>query len=263
MAMTATALRSVTEDVQLMGVRFPVLDLDGAVAEVERLMESDELAQVVTANLDYMAQVRRSPQLGSIVDKADLVVADGVPLLWMARWSGQHLPGRVNGTDLVVRLLEVAGQRGWPVALLGGDPGVAAAAAEQAERRWGTPVRGSWPLTRDEVADRTSSFLIASEVGALGKPLVLVGLGAGRQDEWIAQNREFLGGGVVIGVGSALDFVAGTRSRAPKLFQKLGFEWLWRMLLEPKRLWRRYLIEDLPLLAGFARTILWTRLRGT
>ncbi|HWE55055.1 MAG TPA: WecB/TagA/CpsF family glycosyltransferase [Acidimicrobiales bacterium] len=249
-------------DVQLMGVRFPTLDLDAAVTAVERLMATDELSHVVTVNLDYLAQIKRDPDLRATVTGADLAVADGVPLLWMARWSGQLLPGRVNGTDLMVRLLQIAGERGWPVAMLGGDPGVAEAAAVEAGRAWGTPIGGVWPLTRDEVVDAAGSHRIAAEVGALGKPLVLVALGAGRQDDWIAKNRHLLGGGVVIGVGSALDFVAGTRSRAPRLFQRLGFEWLWRMLLEPRRLWRRYLVEDMPLLAGFAVSSVWARMRG-
>lgn len=255
-------LQSGLANVELLGVRLASIGLDEAVGEIERLMASEVLGHVVTANLDYMAQIRQDPRLDSIVSAASLVVADGVPLLWMARWSRQELPERVNGTDLVVRLLEIAGDRGWQVALLGGEVGVAESAAAHARARWRTPVSGCWPLTRDEVNDVERSRRIASEVGALGKPLVLVALGAGRQDEWIARNRDLLGTGVVIGVGSALDFVAGTRRRAPRLLQRLGFEWLWRMALEPGRLWRRYLLEDLGLLAAFATSSLWARLRG-
>lgn len=256
------ALQSLSSGVELLGVPLASVDLDDAVSEIERLMMSDVLGHVVTANLDYMAQIRRDPALAAIVRRADMVVADGVPLLWMARWSRQRLPGRVNGTDLVVRLLEISGRRGWQVALLGGDDGVAQSAAEAARSRWKTPVGGFWPLTRAEVDDADRSRRIASEVGALGKPLVLVALGAGRQDEWIARNRALLGTGVVIGVGSALDFVAGTRRRAPRLFQRVGLEWLWRMALEPGRLWRRYLVEDLGLLARFATSSLWAWMRN-
>jgi N-acetylglucosaminyldiphosphoundecaprenol N-acetyl-beta-D-mannosaminyltransferase len=145
--------------------------------------------------------------------------------------------------------------------MLGGDPGVAQAAAGRARELWGSPVAGWWPLTPEEVGNPDLSRRIASEVGALGRPLVLVALGAGRQDLWISQHRGQLGAGVVIGVGSALDFVAGTRRRAPGLLQRWGFEWLWRMALEPGRLWRRYLVEDLGLLAAFAAATLWTRVR--
>lgn len=248
--------------VALLGVRLDAVDLDGAVREVVSLMASRTLAHVVTANLDYMSQLGRDAELAGIVERADLVVADGVPLLWMARWSGQWLPGRVNGTDLVVRLLAASADHGWPVALLGGDPGVAKSAARQAEERWSTPVAGVWRLSPEEVADPDVSRRIAGEVGALGAPLVLVALGAGRQDRWIESHRESLGKGVVVGVGSALDFVAGTRRRAPVLFQRLGLEWLWRMMLEPGRLWRRYLIEDLGLLARFAISTASGRSRG-
>lgn len=238
--------------VELMGVAFDPLTLDQATLAVEELIAAGRFGHVVTANLDYMAKVRHDPALDRVVARADLVVADGVPLLWMAGWSGQSLPGRVNGTDLVVRLLQRAADRGWRVAFLGGEPRVAERAAAQAAARWSTPVAGVWPLPPEDVRDPVASRAVAEQVGALAPSLVLVGLGAGKQDEWIDLHRELLGDGVVIGVGSALDFVAGTRARAPRLFQKVGLEWLWRLALEPGRLWRRYLIEDMSLLGSFA-----------
>lgn len=243
-----------------MGVGFDALTLDEAVVAVERLMAKQGLSHIVTANLDYMAKVRRDPALARVVDRADLVVADGVPLLWMAGWSGQHLPERVNGTDLVLRLLRLASGRGWQVAFLGGEPGVAHRASARAAALWSTPVGGVWPLTPGEVDDPSSSRAVARQVGALGCSLVLVGLGAGRQDRWIDANRDLLGDGVVIGVGSALDFVAETRRRAPRIFQRAGLEWLWRLALEPGRLWHRYLIEDTAVLARFALSMAGSRI---
>ena len=247
--------------VELMGVRFDAISLDEAVLSVQLLMGAKGLSQVVTANLDYIAQIQRDASLAETVASADLVVADGVPLLWMARWSGQRLPGRVNGTDLVVRLLQRAAERGWQVAFLGGEPGVAEEAARRASSRWSTPVAGVWPLPPAEVNDPAASRGVAQAVGSLGRSLILVGLGAGRQDGWIRSNRDLLGEGVVIGVGSALDFVAGTRRRAPRFFQRAGLEWLWRLGLEPGRLWRRYLLEDAPLLARFAVSAVRRRIR--
>lgn len=238
--------------VDLLGVGFDAVTLDEAVLAVERLMAKPGLSHVVTANLDYMAKVRRDPALAEVVDQADLVVADGVPLLWMASWSRQELPERVNGTDMVVRLLQRASDLGWRVAFLGGEPGVAERASGAAAARWSVPVAGVWPLTPVEVDDPAASRTVAAQVGATGRPLVLVGLGAGRQDLWIDSHRELLGDGVVIGVGSALDFIAGTRRRAPRTFQRFGLEWLWRLALEPGRLWHRYLVEDTAVLARFA-----------
>lgn len=252
--------RDAATHVHLLGVRFEAVTLDDAVLAVERLMAKQGLSHVVTANLDYMAKVGRDPALARVVEQADLVVADGVPLLWMAGWSGQHLPERVNGTDLVLRLLQMASDRGWQVAFLGGEPGVAERASAQAAALWETPVGGVWPLTPSEVDDPPSSRAVAGQLGALGRPLILVGLGAGRQDRWIDANRDLLGDGVVIGVGSALDFVAETRRRAPRVFQRAGFEWLWRLALEPGRLWHRYLVEDTAVLARFALSMAARRL---
>lgn len=246
--------------VQLMGVRFDALTLDETVLAIEEMMSTRARAHIVTVSLDMLAKILRDPPLASVVSRADLVVADGVPLLWMARWSRQRLPGRVNGTDLATRLLQRAPERGWEVALLGGDPGVAERAGAQAAERWSTPVAGVWPLAPTQVDDPASSRAIAAEVGALGHPLVIVGLGAGRQDHWIDANRALLGEGVMMGVGSALDFIAGTRRRAPRIFQRLGLEWLWRLVLEPRRLWHRYLVEDAALLVRFALSTVRYRL---
>lgn len=238
--------------IELLGVPVDVVDLDGAVERVAALAAAPGLAQVATANVDFLAQASRQASMRRLLTSCDLVVADGVPLLWMARWSGTPLPGRVNGTDLVHRLLADAAGRRWTVAFLGGEPGVAERAAAEAAGRWGTPVAGVWPLSPEEVADPDASAAVAAEVGAARADLVLVALGGGRQERWIDAHRHLLGAGVAVGVGSALDFVAGSRRRAPLALQRRGLEWAWRLALEPGRLWRRYLVTDLALLVRFA-----------
>jgi N-acetylglucosaminyldiphosphoundecaprenol N-acetyl-beta-D-mannosaminyltransferase len=245
--------------VDLMGVGVDPLDFEAAVDAVVRLVGTPGLAHVVTANVDFLAQASRDELLASILTQADLVVADGVPLLWMARWSGTPLPSRVNGTDLVERLLQVGGARGWRVCMVGGDPGVVDLAARSAHDRWGAHVVGTWPLPLSEANDPAASARVASEIGAADADLILMVMRAGRQERWINAHRHLMGNGVVIGVGSALDFVAGARRRAPVALQRSGFEWAWRLALEPRRLWRRYLVDGLGLLIRFAATRLVSR----
>ena len=248
-----TALRA---RVEIEGIGFDPISLDGAVDELTEVIEAGRSSHVVTANLDYLRMVRDDVELGSILDGADLVVADGVPVLWLARFNGRALPGRVNGTDLVVRLLELAGARGWRVAFVGGDPGVAEAAAAAAQARWGVVSSLAVGPSPAEVDDPVTGADLAASIAATGTQLLLLGISAGRQQRFIETHRAALGACVGIGCGSALDYVAGTRARAPRWMQRAGLEWAWRLGAEPRRLARRYLVDDLPVLVrGVARRL--------
>ncbi|MCO8126379.1 WecB/TagA/CpsF family glycosyltransferase [Acidimicrobiia bacterium EGI L10123] len=239
--------------IALLGTAIDVVDLDGAVERIAAMAAEGSFRHVVTANVDFLRQADESSPTRAALRAADLVVPDGVPLLWMARWQRTPLRGRVNGTDLTVRLLERAGATGWTVCYVGGEPGVAAAAAEAAAGRWGTRTAGIRCPSPEEMDDPVAGREVAEWVRSTGADLVLLAIGGGRQERWVHQHRDALGDGVVIGVGSALDFVAGTRPRAPRWMQQAGLEWAWRLAQEPGRLWRRYLVEDPQVLLAFAR----------
>lgn len=239
--------------VQLLGTDIDVLDLATAVERVGAAVEMGAGAHVATVNVDFLRQASGCEATRAALREADLVVADGVPLLWMARWQRTPLPGRVNGTDLTEALLEHAGAAGWPVCFVGGEPGVAAAAATTAADRWGVRVVGTCCPSPEEMDDPRTGHEVATWIASTGAALVLLAIGGGRQERWVRGHRAALGDRVVIGVGSALDFVAGTRPRAPRWMQGAGLEWAWRLAQEPGRLWRRYLVEDPRVLWAFAR----------
>jgi len=239
--------------ISLLGTAIDVVDLDGAVERIAGMIESGSSGHVATINVDFLRQATACATTRTALQEADLVVPDGVPLLWMARWQHTPLLGRVNGTDLTVRLLERAGAAGWSVCYVGGDPDVAAAAADAAADRWRVRVAGVRCPPPDEMDDPVTGREVAEWIGSTGADLVLLAIGGGRQERWVHQHRDALGAGVVIGVGSALDFVAGTRPRAPQWMQQTGLEWAWRLAQEPGRLWRRYLVEDPQVLLAFAR----------
>jgi N-acetylglucosaminyldiphosphoundecaprenol N-acetyl-beta-D-mannosaminyltransferase len=175
---------------------------------------------------------------------ADLVVADGVGLVWAARRRGIVLPGRVPGVDLAFAALAAA--PGLRVYLLGGRPGVAEAAGRVAHERWGTDVVGARDGYFDAARDGAS---VAAEVGASGAQLVLAGLGEG-QERFLDAHRGALGPAVLIGVGGTLDVLAGTARRTPAWTRRLGVEWAWRVGSDPAR-WHRA-----PRLWRFARLAL-------
>jgi len=176
--------------------------------------------------------------------------------VWASRLLGAEarLPAKVSGSDLVLPLMERAGQRGWRVYMCGGPPGVAEAAAEAARQRYGVKVVGTESPRMAMVANPEDDA-IAERVRKAEAQLLLVGFGAPKQELFITRAGEKLGPAVALGIGASLDFMAGRVPRAPRWMSRSGLEWLYRLGKEPRRLWRRYLVEDPKFLLILLRTL--------
>jgi N-acetylglucosaminyldiphosphoundecaprenol N-acetyl-beta-D-mannosaminyltransferase len=202
---------------------------------------------LITANLDFVRRHVQDAEMRALYDAADVRVADGMPLLWASRLQGQPLPERVAGSTLVTPIAERAAREGRSLYLLGGAPGASARAAEVLRGRFpGLRILGtssprvSDPPTAAEVA------AIADELCPLRPDLVLVGLGSPKQERLIRELRSRLPASWMVGVGISFSFLAGDVRRAPPWMQRTGLEWIHRLAQEPRRLARRYLVEDLP-----------------
>ncbi len=205
--------------------------------------------QICTANPEFVMTARRRPDFAAVLQKADLVVPDGVGLLWAARRQGTPLPERVTGSDGIYHLAARAAIAGWRLFLLGAEPGVAAKAAALLQARYpGLIVAGTYPGSPAD-ADYPA---IAERIRAARPHILLVAYGAPAQDLWIARHKDELGVPVSMGVGGAFDHVTGRQRRAPAWLIRLHLEWLWRLVTQPWR-WRRQL--DLP-------RFVWAVLRG-
>jgi len=213
------------------------------------------LHQVATVNLDFVALAQHNPLFKETVNQADLVLPDGMPLVWLSRLKGQPVPQRVTGVDLVDRSCELAVRTGRSVFLLGAAPGIAAAAARTLQHRYpGLQVAGTYSPSFSEAAAEENDRIVGM-IRDTAPGFLFVALGAPKQDLWIRAQRDRLTVPVAIGVGGTLDILAGAVKRAPAWMQRSGLEWSYRLGQEPRRLWRRYLVNDLPM---FARLLLAT-----
>ena len=217
----------------VLGTKFDDLTMDEAVARGEELMTERRAAYVVTPNPEIVMLCRDDAETAAAVDCADLVIADGIGVIHGAKILGTPLKAKLPGIDFTSRLLEGLAARGGSVYLFGSKPGVADMAAEKLrESHPGLVVAGTSNGYFDDDAP------IIEKINAASPDLLLVCLGAPKQEKWMHANSGRLNAGLMIGAGGSLDVFAGTVERAPERWQRAGLEWLYRLLKEPKRLGR-------------------------
>lgn len=218
---------------------------------LEHFLHSGAPHQIVTVNMDFLRLARTNTAFRAALNTADLAVPDGVPVLWAARLLGHPLAERITGVDLVDMGARLAAERGYSIFLLGAAPGVADAAAAELSRRYpGLRVAGVFSPPFGELSAEANARMVAM-VRDARPDMLFVAFGAPRQDIWIARHRQELGVPVMVGVGGTFNFLAGRIPRAPVWMQRHGLEWLYRLKQEPRRLWKRYLLGDLPLFVAF------------
>ncbi len=244
--------------VAILGVPFDPVTVAGAIARIDEMIASRRPHYVVTANVDFLVQAHRDVELRRILLDADLVLCDGTPLVWASRWLGNRLPERVAGSDLAPALLRSAAEKGQRIFFLGAAPGVAEQAAEKLTREFpALNIVGHYAPPFAALLEMDHAQII-QRVRAARPDILLVSFGCPKQEKWIAMNHRALGVPVAIGVGATLDFLAGRVKRAPGWMRHSGTEWIYRLVQEPRRLFRRY-ADDL---VCFAPTLAaqWCRL---
>jgi len=231
--------------IELLGMPFDVVTFDRTLDLLMELSHGAKPAYVVTANVDHVVRFVREPAVREFYAGADLVVADGMPVIWASRFLGTPLPHRVAGSDLTPALCARAAEEGRSLFFLGGAPGAADAAAEVLRRRHPTlNIVGTFCPDYGFEKDERKLAQTVQVVREAKPDILLVGLGSPKQENWIVAHKEACGAKLSIGVGVTFSFIAGRVKRAPRWMQRLGLEWFHRLMQEPGRLWRRYLIED-------------------
>ncbi len=203
--------------------------------------------QIATVNADFVIKAQNDPELRRILQESDMATADGMPLVWGARRLGVPLKGRVTGADLVPALAARAAEKKFSLFLLGAAPGIAASAAKiMQERNPGLMIAGVLAPPVKSLFEMDPAVL--ETIRAAKPDVLLVAFGNPKQEKWINMHARELRVPVMIGIGATLDFIAGIVKRAPPWMQKSGMEWLFRLLQEPRRMWKRYMID----MTGFA-----------
>jgi N-acetylglucosaminyldiphosphoundecaprenol N-acetyl-beta-D-mannosaminyltransferase len=234
-----------TSKVNLLGVEIDNVDLSEALERISTLVQERRPSLVVTPNVDHLVNLQSDAEFREIYRSAALVLTDGVPLLWAARFLGTPIREKLSGSDIFSDLCQLAAERGFRVFFMGGREGAAEQAAElMRAKHAGLQVAGAYCPPFGFERDPAECERIDRMLTEAKPDLLFVGLGSPKQEKWAAQNSARLGIPVSIGVGITFEYTAGMVRRAPPAMQAAGLEWLFRLAMEPRRLAKRYLVND-------------------
>ena len=227
---------------ELLGCPFDPVTMRAAVTRcVEWCLGPRAAHTVVTANGAVLCMMRSDPELRDACRRGDLIVADGMSVVWTSRLAGVPFPERVPGVDMTARLLEEASRHGLRVYFLGARREVVSALARRCAQDYpGLTVAGF----RDGYFGPAEHAAIVDDIRRAAPHLLFVGMPSPFKETWCERHRLALDVPVIMGVGGTFDVLAGYVRRAPRLFQTLGLEWSWRLMMEPRRMWKRYLVTN-------------------
>ncbi|HEX4286659.1 MAG TPA: WecB/TagA/CpsF family glycosyltransferase [Terracidiphilus sp.] len=227
--------------VNILGIGISVLDMHEAVRETERFLGSGQQGFICAVDAHSIVESLRDQKHKQSLNRANLTVADGMPLVWIGRLRGNDTMGRVYGPDFLIEVCRVSEQRGWRHFFYGGAPGVAEKVSERLRARFpelriaGTSTPPYRPLTVAE------EYELAARIEQANVDILWIGLGAPKQERFMADHCGKLHCRLMVGVGAAFDFHAGVVKEAPRWLHRTGLQWAYRLIREPRRLGRRYL----------------------
>jgi N-acetylglucosaminyldiphosphoundecaprenol N-acetyl-beta-D-mannosaminyltransferase len=237
----------------VLGCRIDRLDMRGTVARVEQLVEERTYTQHMAINTAKLVSMRDDDALRDVIAGCELVNADGQGVVWASRLLGDPLPERVAGIDLMHELLALAERRGYEVYFLGARREVLDRALHRLRERYpALRIAGA----RDGYFDDSEAGGVCAEIRSAAPQIVFVAMSSPRKEYFLGEHGPRLGASFVMGVGGALDVEAGVTRRAPRTWQRLGLEWLYRLLQEPRRMFRRYAVTNARFAWLMARALL-------
>jgi len=224
------------EKVDILGIPVDKITEKEALEKIISFISERKFHLIVTINSENATKALENKKFLDIIKRADLVIPDGIGIIFASKILGNKLPERIPGIDLSYKLLEISNIKGYKIVLIGGKEKVAENAKENLKKIFPNL---NIVMTYNGYFNKDEEKKIIDEIQKLNPDILLVGMGSEKQEIWIWDNREnFKNISVCIGVGGTLDIWAGKKKRAPKFIQKIGMEWLYRMIIEPKRIFR-------------------------
>lgn len=234
------------------------ITLDEATKIVERFLMEDRLRTICTPNTEIVMAAKDDENLKKIINESDLIIPDGIGLIHGSRIRKKPLKERVTGFDLSIKLLEIANTKGYRLFLLGGRDGVAKRAGENILKEYPNVNivgyhHGYFKGSHIGYKDHEEELNLIDNINGAKPDIIFVGLGFPKQEIWIAENKNRLYSKVIIGNGGTMDILSGDSKRAPEIFQKLGLEWLYRLIKEPSRIKRQMVLPKFILYVLFSK----------
>ena len=230
------------------------LTMEEAIDKINELVIEGKPSYIVTPNVDHIVKLETDEEFQKVYEEADLILTDGMPLVWISKLNGEKIKEKVSGSDLFPRVCELAAKRGYKIFLLGAAEGVAMTAAENLKSKYrGLKVVGTYSPSYGFEKKENEIKEIVKMINDAKPDILAVGLGAPKQEKFLYKYRKELNVPVSLAIGASIDFEAGNIERAPKFMQKTGTEWLYRLYKEPKRMYKRYLVDDLKIFKIFMK----------
>lgn len=225
------------------------LTMDEAITNIEDLVENKKKSYIVAINVDVVMKIESDSYLKQITDEAEMVLVDGQPLVWVAKMHKKPVKAKISGSDLVPLLCKKAADKGYTVYILGGKDGIAEKAKKRLEKKHpNIKIVGTYapPMGFEKSEEEINK--VNKKISEANPDLLIVCFGCPKQEKFIYENYQKYDATVSVCAGATVDFLAGNIKRAPKWMSKCGLEWLYRFFKEPKRLFKRYFVDDVKII---------------
>lgn len=233
------------EIVKMFNIDFNNYDFNDLSLFIDNRINDNKSSYIVTCNVDHIMKLQMDSEFYQVYQDADLVIADGMPIIWASKILGKPLKEKVSGSDIIPLLSKHFAQKQYKIFFLGAASGIAQKAAENLIKQYPEmKIVGTYSPSYGFENNNEEIRIIIDMIKTAKPDILFVGVGAPKQEKWIHKYYKEINVPVSIGVGASLDFLAGNIKRAPLIMQKTGLEWFWRLMQEPKRLWKRYLVDD-------------------
>ena len=221
------------------------VNMDEAIQAIEDMIASEKKSYIVAINVDVVMKIENDSYLKEITDKADMVLVDGKPLEWIAKWHKRPIKAKISGSDLVPILCKRAAEKGYSIFIIGGKEGIAEKAKQNLERDLpGIRIVGTYAPAFGFEKDEKELNRINEMISSAHPDILIACFGCPKQEKWIYENISKYDAKVSVCAGATVDFLAGNVNRAPRWMSEHGLEWFYRFLQEPKRMFKRYFVDD-------------------